>query len=201
MTLATGPRGPLTFALSLRDAYTQHHCGRVEFWCVELGRRCGLSEPEIRVLRDAARLHDVGKIGIPDSILFKPGRLDAQEWEVMKTHAAAGALICQRLAMPDAEAIALLVRHHHERFDGTGYPDGLAGDAIPLGARIIGVVDGYDAMTSTRPYHAARSHDQVMEIMRGERGRKTDPLVFDRFAGMIVEDAHDWQRPRAAAAG
>lgn len=181
------PRGPLTMALSLRDAYTQEHGGRVEILCIELGRRLGLDAVPLDTLAAAARLHDVGKIGIPDSILFKPGRLDPGEWEQMKAHSAAGAMICARLDRADAAAIARLVRHHHEWFDGSGYPDGLAGEDIPLGSRIISVVDSYDAMITRRAYQAARGHDAVMEILRQERGIKGDPRVFDLFAGMMAE--------------
>lgn len=187
----TEPRGPLTMALSLRDAYTQEHSGRVEALCVALARACGIDEEDIPTLRDAARLHDIGKIGIPDGILLKPGRLDPGEWEIMRSHSVAGAQICERMERPDAGELARLVRHHHEWFDGSGYPEGLAGEDIPLGARIIGVVDSYDAMSTRRAYQAPRSHAEIIEIMRGERGRKSDPAVFDRFVALLEE--HAWK--------
>ena len=118
------PRGALATALSLRDAYTQDHCGRVEAICTALGQRCGLAPAQLPALLDAARLHDIGKIGIPDHILFKPGRLDPDEWKIMQSHAEAGARICAELDRPDAALLAEIVRHHHENFDGSGYPDG-----------------------------------------------------------------------------
>lgn len=183
------PRGALTTALSLRDAYTQDHCGRVEAICTALGRRCGLDPAQLPALLDAARLHDIGKIGIPDHILFKPGRLDPDEWKIMQSHAEAGARICAELDRPDAALLAEIVRHHHENFDGSGYPDGLAGDAIPLASRIIRVVDSYDAMTTRRPYQPSRSHAQAMAILRSERGTASDPLVFDHFAALLEEDS------------
>lgn len=181
----TEPRGPLSMALSLRDHYTQEHCGRVEFLVAELARRCGYPEAGMQTLRDSARLHDVGKVGIPDSVLLKPGRLDAAEWTVMKTHAESGERICRKLSLPEAGTIALLVRCHHEHFDGGGYPDGLAGERIPLGARIIGVLDSYDAMTTPRSYKPSLSHAETMAVMRSERGRKSDPAVFDAFEDMM----------------
>ncbi|QDW67817.1 HD domain-containing protein [Luteimonas granuli] len=182
---SSGPRGALSTALYLRDPYTQEHGGRVELLCVALARCCGTDEAEIGTLRAAARLHDIGKIGIPDHVLLKPGRLDASELEIMRRHAGAGARICEQLDRADAAMLARLVRHHHEWFDGSGYPDGLGGEDIPLGARIIGVVDSYDAMTSQRPYQPRRTHAEAMEIMHGERGIKSDPSVFDRFARMM----------------
>lgn len=179
------PRGPLTMALALRDAYTQEHSGRVEALCMGLARAFGMQEALLHTLRDAARLHDVGKIGIPDGILLKPGRLDPGEWDIMRSHSVAGAMICERMDRPDAAELARMVRHHHEWFDGSGYPDGLAGEDIPLGSRIIGVVDSYDAMTTRRAYQAPRPHGEIMAIMRAERGVKSDPAVFDRFAALM----------------
>ena len=149
------PRGALTTALSLRDAYTQDHCGRVEAICTALGQRCGLAPAQLPALLDAARLHDIGKIGIPDHILFKPGRLDPDEWKIMQSHAEAGARICAELDRPDAALLAEIVRHHHENFDGSGYPDGLAGDEIPLGSRIICLADAYYELLKKDPENAS----------------------------------------------
>lgn len=191
---AAAPRGPLTMALALRDPCTHDHGSRVEALCVALGRAFGFAGAALDTLRDAARLHDIGKIGIPDGILLKPGPLDPDERAVMRRHAAAGAEICARMDRPDAAELALMVRHHHERFDGRGYPDGLAGTAIPLGARIIGVVDSYDAMGTRRPYHPGRTHEEIMAVMHEERGAKSDPEVFDRFVAMVS------MRPGATAA-
>ncbi len=182
-------RGPLSTALTLRDAYTGQHCSRVEALGVALATCCDLSPGDIDALRIAARFHDVGKIGIPDRVLLKPGALDAEEWALMQSHAPAGALICSRLPRPDASHIAAMVRHHHENFDGTGYPDGLAGGAIPLGARIISIVDGYDAMTTRRPYVTARPPEVALDILRSERGVRVDPDIFAQFERMMAAPA------------
>ncbi|MFB9069266.1 HD-GYP domain-containing protein [Pseudofulvimonas gallinarii] len=183
---ATTARGPLSTALALRDPYTGQHCHRVETLVIDLAALCGFSADETESLRLAARLHDVGKIGIPDRVLLKPGALDAEERALMQSHAGAGALVCSRLRRPDADRIARMVRHHHEDFDGGGYPDGLSGSAIPLGSRLISIVDGYDAMTTTRPYRAARPPEVALDILRGECGSRVDPDVFAQFERMIT---------------
>jgi HD-GYP domain-containing protein (c-di-GMP phosphodiesterase class II) len=180
----------LDIALNVRDTHTGMHCSRVEGICMEMGRRFKLSKRELELLRVAARLHDVGKIGIADHILLKPGRFEPDEWEVMQAHAVMGEEICVTLPHPDAGEVARIVRHHHEGFSGQGYPDKLAGEAIPFSSRIISVVDAYDAMTTTRPYHPSRDHDTVMTIMASERGIKTDPYIFDRFAALIADSPH-----------
>tara|TARA_R110002049_G_scaffold75269_4_gene193690 strand:- start:1441 stop:2037 length:597 start_codon:yes stop_codon:yes gene_type:complete len=183
-------RDCLAVILAKRDGYTEAHCERVEYLCLELGVRCRLRAKELRLLRVAARLHDIGKIGIPDRVLLKPGVLDADEFEVMKTHATLGQEICERIPYKEASTISLFVRHHHEAFDGGGYPDGLSGEQIPLCSRIMSLADSYDAMRTVRPYQRARSHEQVMEVMRNERGNKSDPFLFDRFEE-LVENAAD----------
>lgn len=175
----------LGIALEKRDSYTEGHCGRVEMLCLELGRRCRLGAAELNLLRVAARLHDVGKIGIPDHVLLKPSSFDSDEWETMKSHAALGQQICNAIAHKDAKKVGIVVRHHHEAFDGSGYPDGLAGDRIPIGSRIITIVDSYDAMITGRPYHRPRSAAAIMEIMQNEAGHKHDPFVLDRFHDMV----------------
>ncbi|WP_445946183.1 HD-GYP domain-containing protein [Shewanella sp.] len=186
MELAS-PTSCLVVALSERDAYTQAHCGRVETLCLQLGQKCCLSERELDLLQIAAKLHDIGKIGIPDSILLKPERLSAAEMTIMKTHAELGQNICNKIFHEEAESIGVIVLHHHEAFDGSGYPHGLAGDNIPICSRIISIVDCYDAMLTTRPYHSSRSHEEVMIMMRSECGRKTDPLLFGYFEKIITD--------------
>jgi HD-GYP domain-containing protein (c-di-GMP phosphodiesterase class II) len=146
---------------------------------------CKLSPRDLALLRVASKLHDVGKIGIPDHILLKPGRLEADEREMMKSHAILGQNICEKIPHKDALAISVFVRHHHEAFDGSGYPDGLSGSQIPLFSRIISVADSYDAMLTARPYHHARSHDHIMEIMKSESGRKSDPNLFCHFERLM----------------
>jgi len=184
----------LGVALRQRDAGTGAHCGRVESLCRLLGVLCGLNSRELSLLRDAARLHDLGKIGIPDDVLFKKGRLDAAEWELMKRHSELGQATCEVVPHANAREVARIVRHHHEAFDGSGYPDGLAGTNIPICSRIISLADSYDAMTEARPYGSARSHEEVMEIMSGERGRKSDPRLFEYFAKIIGEWSSNFAR-------
>ncbi len=171
--------------MQARDPATGRHCNRVVALSVALARACGLPEDEVDVVSTAARLHDVGKIGTPDSVLYCPHRLAKEDWEIMKAHAAAGAAIIMQTAMPQREAIALAVRHHHEHFDGSGYPDGLAGHGIPLHARIISVADSYDALGDARPYHPARAHAQIMRILHQESGSKCDPDLVRVFETMI----------------
>jgi len=180
-----GSVAALTIALDVRDRYTRSHCDRVVTLAAELGRACGLASAELGHLRVGARFHDVGKIGIPDSVLLNPGRLSAVEWEVMKTHSEYGERIFRATAVRKLEPIARAIRHHHESFDGSGYPDGLAGEAIPLLGRLLLIVDAYDAMTSARPYHQARSHSQAMDILDSESGSKLDPVVLRAFFGCI----------------
>jgi len=175
----------LAVALGKRDEYTELHCGRVESLCLQLGRRCNLSSYELMLLRVASKLHDVGKIGIPDHILLKPSRLETDELEIMRSHAELGQTIFDKIPYKEALEVGLYIRCHHEAFDGSGYPDGLTGEEIPLCSKIISLADSYDAMLTTRPYHKARTHEQVMEIMRGERGRKSDPVLFDYFEQIV----------------
>lgn len=186
----------LGIALEKKDAYTAGHCGRVEDFSMRLGLLCELNAGELAVLRAAARLHDVGKIGIPDRILLKPGRLEPDEWEIMKTHAALGQQIIDAIGHPDAGHVARVVRHHHEAFDGTGYPDGLSGERIPACSRIILLADSYDAMTTSRHHRQARPHAHVMDILRSERGTKFDSIIFGHFETLIAGScsASGWQQ-------
>ena len=180
----------LAVALGERDAYTAIHSGRVEALSAELGARCGLSSAEIFTLRTAAKLHDVGKIGIPDRILLKQSSFEPAEWKIMQTHSIIGQRICEMINHKDAKQVAHLVRHHHENFDGSGYPDQLAGEDIPISSRIIAIVDSYDAMSTVRPYHQPRSHMQVMEIINSEVGRKIDPYILSHFEVIITHNSH-----------
>ncbi len=175
----------LGIAMSERDAYTQDHANRVEVLSHQLGIKCGLSSHELKLLSCAAKLHDVGKIGIPDQILFKPGKFETHEWEVMKTHSELGQRICESIAHEQAGKVALIVRHHHENFDGCGYPDRLSGENIPICSRIIAVVDSYDAMRTTRPYHVAHTYQQTMEALENDNGKKIDPTVYKYFRSII----------------
>ena len=168
-----------------RDPATGRHCNRVVALSVALVQACGLPETEHPVIAVAARLHDIGKIGTPDRVLFSPSRLDKDDWEIMKAHAATGADIILHSAIPQRERIARAVRHHHEHFDGSGYPDGLAGEDIPLHSRIISLADSYDALGDERPYHPARPHAEIMRILNEEAGAKCDPGLLRVFEEMI----------------
>lgn len=160
------------------------HAQRTEFVAREIGRALELPPPKMDALSLGALLHDVGKVHVPKAILEKPGPLTAEEWRVIKEHPVVGYEILREI--PELEAALPVVRHHHERFDGTGYPDGLAGEAIPLEARIMAVSDAFDAMRSDRPYRPRLSLEEtVAELTRG-RGRQFDPTVVDAFLDQVL---------------
>lgn len=175
----------LSTALRERDSYTQDHCDRVETLAWHTGKHMGMSEDSLGHLTLAARFHDIGKIGIPDAVLLKPGRLDANERAVMSTHSSRGQRVFLSTGREDAERVGQLIRQHHEAWDGQGYPDGLRGEEIELGARILAVVDGYDAMTTTRPYRTAMEYEAVVAILREESGTRLDPRVVDAFLSLL----------------
>jgi HD-GYP domain-containing protein (c-di-GMP phosphodiesterase class II) len=168
-------------ALDERDQYTRNHSRRLVIFTSKTAKLCGLDEHDLELLKIAANLHDIGKLGIPDSILLKPAKLEPDEWEIMKTHSAKGERIVRKIKLEGCEEAAKIVRHHHEYFDGNGYPDGLKGEDIPVLSRIISLCDSYDAMTTTRIYSRARSHEKVMEILHEEEGIKSDPYIFRNF--------------------
>lgn len=194
----------IVFALAklaeTRDKYTGEHLKNVGEYCAILAD--GLRDEEfltntfsiapcpkaefIEIIRVASALHDVGKVGISDGILKKNGKLTDVEFNVMKGHSAIGSEILEKVqdAYPDNEFINMgvpITRHHHERFDGLGYPDGLKGKAIPLCARIMGLCDTYDALTSRRPYKEPFTHETAIQIIRSERGKQFDPDLVDTF--------------------
>ncbi len=175
----------LVCALKHRDAHTQMHSDRVVSLAEEIGTACQLPKNDTEILKVAACFHDIGKIGIPDDILLKPSKHDADEWEVMKTHSEIGEDIVKRLELEHGSIVARAVRHHHEYFNGAGYPDRLLGEQIPLFARIISISDSYDAMTSTRPYHKAKTHQQTTDILKQEKGVKFDPDILNSFLSII----------------
>jgi HD-GYP domain-containing protein (c-di-GMP phosphodiesterase class II) len=167
--------GSLATLLGLRDGYTGRHSDTVVDLCEAVARRVGVTGAEMTQLHIAAHLHDLGKIGVPDQILHKPGPLDDAEWSIMREHPVWGAQALERI--PGFEAAALAVRHHHERWDGTGYPDGLAAEAIPIGARVISVCDAYEAMTSHRPYREALPGPLARERIVAGTGSHFDPAA------------------------
>jgi HD-GYP domain-containing protein (c-di-GMP phosphodiesterase class II) len=175
----------LSVALGYRDMMTRLHSERVRDLSVMIGSHCGLSDREVRALRLSSSFHDIGKIGIPDHILLKPSRFDKAEWEVMKQHSEIGEQIVLATELEGSGQAALVIRHHHEHYDGGGYPDGLSGESIPVCSRIISIADSYDAMSVTRSYHQAKSHVEIMEILRKENGKKFDPRIMDIFCELI----------------
>ena len=175
----------LNIVLDERDAPTHDHCDRVSGLATELGRHVGLTEQELRHLRLAARLHDIGKIGIPDHVLKKPGRLSDDEWIVMQSHAVRSERIVLGSEVEDADIIARAVRHHHERHDGRGYPDGLYREAIPVLSRIVAVVDTYDAMAKLRIYGPGVPHREIMIELARVSGEQHDPYLSRKFAEII----------------
>ena len=168
----------LSASLEARDAYTHGHTRRVARHSEAIARLMGLPEEQIAMVRTGAVVHDVGKIRTPRCILTKPGPLTDAEFERAKRHTTDGAAMVQGM---DDETVAAVVRHHHERLDGSGYPDGLKGAEIPLGARIVAVADSYDAMTSTRPYRPVRSHKEALDTLAGEAGLKLDGEAVAAF--------------------
>lgn len=172
-------------ALDERDRSTDEHCGRVAGLALELGYRCGLNSRELRQLALTARLHDVGKIGIPDDILLKTSPFSDEDWTIMRTHSVRGQRVIDAAGLEDGDMIGLGTRHHHERFDGDGYPDGLKGEAIPFLARMVAIGDAYDAMANLRPYRPGRSHTQIMAVLFEQQGRQHDPYLVKQFAHII----------------
>jgi putative nucleotidyltransferase with HDIG domain len=175
----------LEAALDARDQSAPGHCRRVAKLAVELGRRMGLPESDLLALEQGARLHDIGKLGIPDTILMKPGPLAPEERRAMERHSEIG---CEIVAHIDFLQDALpIIRYHHEHYDGSGYPNGLRGEQIPLLARIFSVVDAFDAQANARPYNTAPSVQKALANIRANRGKWFDPEVVDAFIDMMGE--------------
>ena len=167
----------LAMAIEAKDECTHEHLRRVQVYSLELAKHLGLPEEELHALQAASILHDVGKLAVPDYIISKPGKLTPEEFDKMKIHTIVGAEILEQVAFP--YAVAPIVRSHHEKWDGTGYPDGLVGEQIPIGARILSAVDCLDALASDRQYRRALPLDQAMEYVAGLSGRHFDPAVID----------------------
>jgi response regulator RpfG family c-di-GMP phosphodiesterase len=169
----------LAQALEAKDEYTQGHSERVAGVAVGIAQYLSLGEGEINDMWLAGFLHDIGKIGIRESVLNKPGKLTASEWELIQQHP----VLAERILCPIEELgeVIRIVRHHHERFDGSGYPDGLTGSDIPLGARILSVADAYDALTSKRPYRDALPHEEAVAVLEEAAGTQFDPVIVRAF--------------------
>ena len=170
--------------LGLRHAGVAEHSGRVASVAVRLARRLRLAPADLRDLRYAAELHDLGKVALPDAVLEKPGPLDAAEWELVRRHPALGEEVLG--AVPELARAARFVRHHHERVDGGGYPDGLRAEAIPEPSRVLAVADAFVAMTEDRPYRAALGEDEALAELRAGSGAQFDARVVEAL-GMELE--------------
>lgn len=174
----------LANAIEAKDPFTKGHIDRVSSLAVNLGRHIGLTMAEIGTLKKGGALHDIGKIGVKDGVLLKPGKLTPEEFEEIKKHPATGENICRPLH--SLKPVLPIIKHHHEKFDGSGYPSGLAGEDIPLLARIMAIVDVYDALTSRRAYRNAMTHEQAMRIFKKDISEgKFDPILFARFEELI----------------
>jgi putative nucleotidyltransferase with HDIG domain len=185
----------LAQAVELRDEYTGDHTARVTSYSLLLAQELGLPSSDVELIRIGTPLHDIGKIGIDDAILRKPDRLTPEEFEVMKTHTTKGARILEQV--PDLRPVIPIARSHHERWDGGGYPDGLAGEAIPQVARIVAVADAFDAMTSDRPYRKGLSTAVAFGELEKQTGRQFDPKCAAAFLAMrerIMQEVRNQQR-------
>jgi HD-GYP domain-containing protein (c-di-GMP phosphodiesterase class II) len=169
--------------LDLRDLNTGMHSTRLAEWGLRVARSLGVPEHSLPDLETGALLHDIGKVAIPESILGKPGRLTDEEFEIVKRHPEFGWTVIRNL--PGLEHTSLQILHHHENFDGTGYPAGLKGTEIPIGARIVSVIDSFDAMISNRPYRAGLPMKEVIRRLHESSGTQFDPLVVDAFVRIV----------------
>jgi putative two-component system response regulator len=194
----------LARSIEARDSYTHGHCERLSRLAVKLGSRIGLSTDDLNALRVAGIVHDIGKVIVPDAILMKPGRLTFEEMKIIEQHPVAGERICSPLK--SLRRVLPMIRHHHERMDGSGYPDGLRGNKIPLGARTLQIVDIFDALTTDRPYRRALSLQEALSTMyeEAERGWLDAELVsaFATTAAVVkpswtLEFGETYQRAQA----
>jgi putative two-component system response regulator len=182
-----------------KDPYTHGHCERLSDYSARLGEHLGLSEDQLVALRRAGIVHDVGKIAVPDAILLKPGSLTADEWKLIREHTVVGERICAPLK--SFRFVLPIIRHHHEKLDGSGYPDGLRGEDIPVTARVLQIVDVYDALTTDRPYKKAFSITDALQTMKEEVAKGWwDPHIFDQFERLVRTGTADFLS-RGAAAG
>ena len=173
----------LARAIDAKEQLSHNHVWRVQLYAARLAQALGLSDEEIQGIKTAALLHDIGKLAVPEHILSKPGPLTQEEFEKVRIHSVVGAEIISGVPFPYPVAAAIL--SHHERWDGGGYPHQLRGEAIPLGARILSIVDYFDSATSERPYHKALSHDEAAELIARESGAALDPRLVDTFIALL----------------
>lgn len=179
--LLNATRG-LLVTLRYKDIFTQLHSSRVVYLAAQMGQQCGLSSLELDQLKVAACLHDIGKIGIDQSIIAKPGPLDEEERKEVQKHPKIGANIIMAFQAEESQTVAKAIRHHHEDYDGSGYPDCIQGEDIPILSRIIAIVDCFDAMSEHRPYHGKRDREQVLQVMSHKDNEgKFDPYLYRKF--------------------
>ncbi|WP_295154844.1 HD-GYP domain-containing protein [uncultured Ruminococcus sp.] len=176
----------LAETIDAKDKYTNGHSERVASYSREIARRCGFDQKHQEEIYIMGLLHDVGKIGVPDRVINKRGRLNDDEYEIIKIHPGKGASILEKIV--EMPRLKIGARWHHERYDGTGYPDGLAGEDIPVEARIIAVADAYDAMTSSRSYRSVMEQEKVRNELEKAKGTQLDPTFAQIMIGMIDED-------------
>jgi putative nucleotidyltransferase with HDIG domain len=187
----------LARAVQLRDAYTGDHSQRVTAFAILLGQQCSLSKEDLELIRIGTPLHDIGKIGIDDAILRKPDRLTQQEFEIMKTHTTKGVELIQPI--PDLRSILPIVRSHHERWDGHGYPDGLEGEEVHRLARIVAVAEAFDAMVFDTPYRQGQPVEIAFAEIEKEQGRQFAPEVVTAFLQIrekVVEQMNRFEKKR-----
>jgi diguanylate cyclase (GGDEF)-like protein/putative nucleotidyltransferase with HDIG domain len=188
----------LALAIDAKEQMGQSHIRRLQAYASALAKALGMSADDVQGVKTAALLHDIGKLAVPEHILSKPGPLTHEEFQKIRIHPQIGAEIIS--AVPFPYPVAPLILSHHERWDGKGYPQGLRRDEIPLGARILSVVDQFDALTSDRPYHGAMSHEAAIAVLREEAGKALDPAVVDTFIGLLPQLAVEVQRLENTAA-
>jgi len=175
-----------------KDPYVRGHSKRVTRCALEIAQELRFSEEERRTIERAGILHDIGKVGISDLILHKPDKLNEEEWVAIKKHPQRAAEIIEPLKFLAKEKE--IICHHHERFDGKGYPDGLKGEEIPLGARILAVADTFDAMNSERPYRKPLAEDAIISELKDASGSQLDPLIVNAFLGLLKKKPSLWER-------
>jgi HD-GYP domain-containing protein (c-di-GMP phosphodiesterase class II) len=175
--------------LDLKDLNTGVHSTRLAEWAVRIGRELGLDEGRLQDIEVAALLHDAGKVGVPDAILHKPGPLEDAEWRVMKMHPQFSWAVLR--LVPGLERASLFALHHHEKYDGSGYPAGLRGEEIPIGARIVSVIDAFDAMVAIRPYKEGLPCDEALRRLVTDSGTHFDPRVVEHFVSIARAEMSD----------
>ena len=175
--------------LDLKDLNTGVHSTRLAEWAVRIGRELGLDEGRLQDIEVAALLHDAGKVGVPDAILHKPGPLEEAEWRIMKMHPQFSWAVLR--LVPGLERASLFALHHHEKYDGSGYPAGLRGEEIPIGARIVSVIDSFDAMVAIRPYKLGLPCEEALRRLVADSGTHFDPLVVRHFIAIARAEMSD----------